>query len=92
MAYNMDGSDFYKLAAKFQQRFEEQFAKVRFVRIDSSRDSSVDEKKVDNKMSYKLSKGCCIQIKSQVLQSCFHLYSLYLVFTYIHSISPCLSM
>lgn len=45
MAYNMDGSDFYKLAAKFQQRFEEQFAKVRFVRFDSSSDSSIDEKR-----------------------------------------------
>lgn len=32
MAYNMDGSDFYKLAAKFQQRFDEQFAKVSLIR------------------------------------------------------------
>jgi len=28
MAYNMDGSDFYKLANKFKQRFEGDFAKV----------------------------------------------------------------
>jgi hypothetical protein len=28
MAYNMDGSDFYKLANKFKQRFENDFSKV----------------------------------------------------------------
>lgn len=31
MEYNMDGSDFYKLASKFKQRFEEQFAKIKVV-------------------------------------------------------------
>eukprot|EP00614_Pseudopedinella_elastica_P006584 CAMPEP_0172586642 /NCGR_PEP_ID=MMETSP1068-20121228/5969_1 /TAXON_ID=35684 /ORGANISM="Pseudopedinella elastica, Strain CCMP716" /LENGTH=189 /DNA_ID=CAMNT_0013381501 /DNA_START=108 /DNA_END=674 /DNA_ORIENTATION=+ len=28
MAYNMDGSDFYKLASKFKARFEDMYAKV----------------------------------------------------------------
>jgi len=45
MAYNMDGSDFYKLANKFKQRFDEQYAKVK--QPDTAEEASGSAVEVD---------------------------------------------
>mmetsp|Transcript_14221 Transcript_14221/g.18494 ORF Transcript_14221/g.18494 Transcript_14221/m.18494 type:complete len:216 (-) Transcript_14221:143-790(-) len=45
--YNMDGSDFYKLALKFKQRFETEFAKVKIDETPESqpeREPSLEDK------------------------------------------------